>query len=328
MKKLLFFLLLLPTLSFGQWVNQLAFRYAYKGTYNDSVLRVPVINSNRAFYSDKDSIGRLFFRPDSVKLFGHFPGNVIKALVTYDSIIGLKNQNLSTFIQNQKSTAQTGDYYVTGQGISASLNNYNAVTNTYTPFHSFATDALDTTKRLWSIGISGATGAPSNGGGNLVFRSYTNAGLFVANAMTVLRGGQLIVSSSISVPVVNFSGGVTGGGSSISTGASIANTLAHGGATYNNGTSTVTGDYTTSSTDTWINVNNTAANCTITINAPGSGLAAAGRIYYIKKISNNAFTVTIVVAGGATIDGSSSAVISSYNSSVLLHDDGTSWFIY
>lgn len=328
MKKLLFFLLLIPTLSFGQWINQLSFRYAYKGTYNDSVLRIPVINSNRAFYSDKDSVGRLFFRSDSVKLFGHFPGNIIKTLVTYDSIVGLKNQNLSTFIQNQKSTVQTADYYISGQSISSTLNNYNAVTNTYTPFHSFGTDALDTTKRLWSIGLRDATGAPSNGGGNMVFRSYTNAGAFIGNVMTLLRTGTVQVSGSILVPTLNTAGGTTSGGSTIGVGAAFTGSLAHGGATYNNGTSTVTGDYTALSTDTWINVNN-SVNCTITINNPGSGLAAAGRLYYIKKISNNAATVTIVCSlGGVTIDGSSSAVISSFNSAITLHDDGTNWFVY
>lgn len=305
------------------WLNQ-PYNYEWKRGIFDSTLRIPVISSNRAFYSNKDSIGLLWFRPDSAKLFGRFPGNIIKEIVTYDTILSIKNGS----IHNQKLAAQTADFYISGQGISSTYNTYNAVTNTYAPFHSLGTDALDTTKRLWSIGLRDVTGAPSNGGGNLVFRAYTNAGLFVANVMTVLRSGVLQVSGSISAPTINAFGGTTAGGSSISAGGSFTTTLAHGGATYSNGTSTVTGDYTTATTDTWINVNN-SANCTITINNPGSGLAAAGRVYYIKKISNNAFTVTIVCSNGTSlIEGATSLVISSFNTSKLLHDDGTSWFVY
>lgn len=304
------------------WLTQ-PYNYDFKRGIFDSTLRVPIISSDRAFYSNKDSIGLLWMRPDSVKLFGRFPGNIIKELVTYDTLLSLKNNT----IKNQKLISQSADYYISGQGISASYNTYNAVTNTYAPFQSFATDAIDTTKRLWSIGIQGATGAPSNGGANLVFRSYTNAGLFVANAIAVTRGGGLFAAQTLNAPSVVVAGGTIAGGSTIGVGGSFSTTLANGGAIYNNGISTVTGDYTAISTDTWINVNN-SANCTITINAPGSGLAAAGRIYYIKKISNNANTVTIIASGGATIDGSSSVIMSTFNASVTLHDDGTSWFVY
>lgn len=329
MKRILIIIFLLQALhatAQTSWIIQ-PFNYEYKRGLFDSSLRVPVMNTDRAFFTNKDSIGLLWFNADSIKLLGRFPGNIIKSFVTYDTIVALKNQQLSNFIQNQNLATQTANFRISGNGSSATYNTYNASAAAYSPFYSLATDAIDTTKRLWSIGLQLTPGI-GNSGANIVFRSYTTTGVFIANAMSISRSGNATAPIFNATTQLTTLGGTGGGGITLGTGASISSTLAHGGATYSNGTSTVTGDYTTSNTDTWINVNN-SANCTITINNPGSGLAAAGRVYYIKKISNNAATVTIVCTlGGVTIDGNSSAVISAYNSSITLHDDGTNWFIY
>lgn len=334
MKKLILLLLLaLPTISFGQWVGQLSFKYAYKGTYNDSVLRIPVINSNRAFYSDKDSVGRLFFRPDSVKLFGHFPGNVIKTLVTYDTILSLKNNT----IKNQLLTDQTADFAISGVGSAAKLTTFNSSVAGFNRYLVLGHSGTDTTQQSWSIGLTGiGGGGPGFAGNTLTFRSHTTTGGFINDVMTLTRGGLLTLTGQEKIGTGTVTG-VTGVSPTLTVvnsviigqGLAIGQSFFQKGAIYNSGAVTITTDYTIQPLDLFINVNNTA-NCTITIPAAAAqGNGLDGRIFYIKKTINNAFTVTIVVSGGTqTIDGSASAVISAFNASVMLHDDGTNWFVY
>lgn len=87
---------------------------------------------------------------------------------------------------------------------------------------------------------------------------------------------------------------------------------------------TVTSSTTLNTTQHTILVNN-SANVTITLPAAST---CSGREYVIKKISNNAFTVSIDPNGSENIEGSSTPqVISTYLNSFTIQCDGTSWWI-
>jgi hypothetical protein len=86
---------------------------------------------------------------------------------------------------------------------------------------------------------------------------------------------------------------------------------------------TVTGSSILTSNDYTVLVNNASA-VSITLPAPASN---TGAVLNIKKVSNNESGVTLVVAGGATIDAAASYVMSTYNKNIQLQCDGTSWYI-
>lgn len=69
---------------------------------------------------------------------------------------------------------------------------------------------------------------------------------------------------------------------------------------------------------------NNSSNITITLPTASS---CTGRIYHLKKISNNANTITINAATGVTIDGSATATITTYNQSLTIQSSGTVWVI-
>jgi hypothetical protein len=87
---------------------------------------------------------------------------------------------------------------------------------------------------------------------------------------------------------------------------------------------TVTTSTTLNTTYHTILVNN-SANITITLPAAAT---CAGRVYVIKKISNNASTVSIDPNASENIEGSSTPqVISTYLNSFTIQCDGTAWWI-
>lgn len=55
--------------------------------------------------------------------------------------------------------------------------------------------------------------------------------------------------------------------------------------------------------------------------------ANTGRIYFIKKISTNTNTVTVLPSGSDKIDGSPSYVINSANKCIQIQSNGSSWYI-
>jgi hypothetical protein len=69
---------------------------------------------------------------------------------------------------------------------------------------------------------------------------------------------------------------------------------------------------------------NNSSNITVTLPTASS---CTGRVYHLKKISNNANTITINAATGVTIDGSATATITTFNQSVTIQSSGTAWFI-
>lgn len=275
------------------------------------------MNTDRAFFTNKDSIGLAWIRPDSVKLFIRFPGNVIKSIVTYDSIISLKNST----IQNQNFYSQSANYSITGIGSNALTNIAKSSAATFTSYLHLSHDGIDTSKKAWAIGMMGTpstSGPTTPTGDSLKFRSCNNSGAYVSDVLTLTRQGAVFIPGALTLGAVNSSAQQL----LINGSANIVKDMAVRGITNytslkERAISTVTTDYTLTSTDLYVNVNNTA-NCTITLPLPGFY-----GVYHIKKISNNVATVTIVGPNGTElIDGSTSMVLTAYNEAKTMHDNG------
>jgi hypothetical protein len=86
---------------------------------------------------------------------------------------------------------------------------------------------------------------------------------------------------------------------------------------------TVTDNTTLTESNYTVLANNTS---NMTISLPAAA-ANTGRIYFIKKISNNGSTVTVTPSGGETIDGASNYSISAYNRSIQVQSNGSAWYI-
>jgi hypothetical protein len=319
MKRILIIICLLQALhttAQTSWIIQ-PFNYEYKRGIFDSSLRVPVMNTDRAFFTNKDSIGLAWIRPDSVKLFVRFPGNIIKSIVTYDSIISLKNST----IQNQNIYSQSANYSISGIGSSALTNIAKTAAATFTSYLHLSHDGIDTSKKAWAIGMMGTpstSGPTTPTGDSLKFRSCNNSGAYFSDVLTLTRQGGVYVPGLLTLGLVNSSASQL----LVNGSANIVKDIAVRGLTNytflrERGIVTVTTDYTMLSTDLYVNVNN-SANCTITL--PLSTYS----VFHIKKVSNNAATVTLIGPNGTElIDGSTSYVLNSYNESRTLHDNGS-----
>ena len=92
-------------------------------------------------------------------------------------------------------------------------------------------------------------------------------------------------------------------------------------ALYNPSVTTVTGSYSVLSTDNTVLVNNSAA-VNISLPNPANN---AGRKITVKKISNNAFGVTILGYSGGFLDAYNSYVISRQYGLLTIQSDGANW---
>lgn len=85
----------------------------------------------------------------------------------------------------------------------------------------------------------------------------------------------------------------------------------------------VTAGTTILSTDYTLLINNTAA---INISLPDATLHA-GRIFIMKKVSNNPDPITVIPTSTQTIDGNTNTVIALYNDVLHIQSDGANWQI-
>src|SRR5688572_16036142 len=294
------------------------FWYKYRGLISDSASRMPVLNMWYAPYTNQDSAGLIWWYPAQNSFAGKW-GTTTRLFASQDYI------NTAAIV-NQFTAPQTGNFVITGNGAASKFISYNTAGATFLRHYVLATDAIDTTKQVWSLGLSGgaSSGGPIHAGGSLVFRSYTNTGAVLSDALALGRTGNLTLTGSL-----NTNGAIaTVAGISAGSGIQAGNGISYTGGLLENTTVTVTGDYTVLTADRYVNVNN-SANCTITIPAAVAAASGQGRTLDIKKISNNSFTVTLVVAGGVqTIDGAANFVISKYNDAAKIHDNGSNWFVY
>ena len=111
---------------------------------------------------------------------------------------------------------------------------------------------------------------------------------------------------------------------SIAAGTSPNSTIQIGGSLAT-AVSTKTASYTAGTQDHTILCNTSAGALSISLPSPSG---ATGRIYAVKKISNDANAVSIVTYyGSSTIDGQSTYTLASQYNSVIITTDGTSWYV-
>lgn len=212
--------------------------------------------------------------------------------------------------------------------ISSPIHNaYNTSGIPFTSYYNLSHDGVDTSKKAWSIGLMGtpATSGPTTPtGDSLKFRSCNNSGVFFTDVMTLARQGFVSIPGSLTLGVVNGSGQplLVNGSAKFTKDIAVVGT---GNTSFvrESKSVTVTGDYTVLQADLYINVNN-SSNCTITL--PLSPTS----VFHIKKISNNASTVTIIGPNGTElIDGSISYVMSAFNDhATIREEDATNYYIY
>lgn len=87
--------------------------------------------------------------------------------------------------------------------------------------------------------------------------------------------------------------------------------------------SVIAGNITLGPNDYTTIINNSAA---VTVTLP-SAASNKGRIYNVKKISNNAMNITIQAQSGDLIENGSSFIFNIYNKSVQIQSSGTAWYI-
>jgi len=88
---------------------------------------------------------------------------------------------------------------------------------------------------------------------------------------------------------------------------------------------TKTANYTATGADCVILCNPASGNITITL--PVTNITA-GKVFYVKRITSLLNILTVVVTGGALIDGAASAVVSALTfADMQVVFDGTNYFI-
>ena len=87
---------------------------------------------------------------------------------------------------------------------------------------------------------------------------------------------------------------------------------------------TATATFTADANDLVILSSATAASFTINLPAAAD---VSGQVYHIKKIDSSANTITVDANGSETIDGATTAVLTTQYESIQIVCDGTEWWI-
>jgi hypothetical protein len=93
---------------------------------------------------------------------------------------------------------------------------------------------------------------------------------------------------------------------------------------------TVAADYAAGDGDHTILVDASAGPVTVTLPSvlPAAGGQNPGRIYVVKKIDDGPNVVTVVAAGGASIDGAAAYALRIWREWVLLQNDAVAWWVW
>lgn len=177
---------------------------------------------------------------------------------------------------------------------------------------------------LVNIGIPFSVSKSTTAGSSNVYLSNTNNTSGVYNLISNIQNTS---SSSFvfNATVAGIDKFVVKGDGNVGVGTSTPTSTMHVAGSFATAITTVTGTSTLDATHHTVNVNNSA---NVTINLPAAS-GCPGRIYFIKKISNNAFTVSIDPNGSENIEGSSTPqVLGAYLNSFTIQSDGTGWWIY
>lgn len=177
--------------------------------YPDSLLKVPVLNSNRTFATAStnglsvDSIGQTWIRPDSIKLFVRFPGNVIKAIATEDSIRGLRFQLPSLAILNQNTGVQTGNWNISGSGKVGTYLDYTS--QGATPSYAKGRVFYDNNSESLSY-MDDISGTSIQMGQESIVRARNNTGSTITNGSLVYVSGAIGQNPTIALARADIAG--------------------------------------------------------------------------------------------------------------------------
>lgn len=190
---------------------------------------------------------------------------------------------------------------------------------------SFWVSGSSRTNGVHSMGSASRITGTGTGASNVALFSFRQSdnSTETGSVGDVSSGNSDIALSSTSGDVVFVTSGVKARVSGTNTTFGVAGS-------FGAATATVTGTTTLTAAHYTLRCNNSA---NIVVNLPAAASAfnsseGHGRIYVIKKVSNNAFTVTITANGAEQIDGiSTTSVITTFNTSITIQSNGTGWDI-
>lgn len=204
----------------------------------------------------------------------------------------------ANYIQNQISSAQTAESWITGRQRAIAFEALSAAGS--------GGIMLKTTGSLlrWLIRSNTAETGSGNTGSDLTIFNFDDAGTTISQALVLKRSNGYL--------------GINPGGVDPTSFLSVSGSVAMA-------TNTVTVTTALTSAHHTLNFNNSA---NVDANLPAAA-SCPGRIYVIKKISNNAFTVSIDPNGSETIEGTTTPItLTTYLSSITIQSDGSGWWVY
>lgn len=303
--------------------------------FADSTAKMPALNTNRTFATNRDSIGQFWMRLDSAKMFIRRPGNIINAVAIEDTTRALRwaiASGSGLYIQNQSAADQNASWRISGQARILGSTSYKMFM-----------ERANSTSQLAVIGFKtgvdtiGYVGLPSLNSneislnsikGRVSIRTPRDSAIVLGQlnteiAYVSLRRGKMAIGDTVSVNA-NYPVEIQ---SYQDTSLNARRRVLAGGIMTNAGfwgnirIASVTGNV---SVDDFTVLGNTSGgNITLTLPPAASSM---GKILHFKKTSSTN-TMTIQGNGAEQIDNANTYVISTFLASVTIHCNGVTWYI-
>lgn len=277
-----------------KWLMMPAFPVENDRFFDTSALYIKTLNVYGGIKSDTLDINGIYLGGGSAGQY--LTLDATGKLVTPITLPSFAPSSGSTnYIQNQSASAQpSSSFWVSGSSRTNGVH------------------SMGTTSRI--LGTN--TGAANVG----VLSFYENNGTVEKGQVGDVSSGNSDIALSSAAGDVVF---VAGGSGKVRVGASTAALQVTGGVLLP--TSTITGTTTLNAATNYTLRCNNSTN--IVVNLP-SAVGIAGQMFVIKKVSNNANTVTITANGAEQIDATASTkVLSTFNDFVRIQSNGTGWDI-
>ncbi len=301
-------LLLISHVSLSQnvtWMLQ-PFRYQYRMVKTDSALILPALNQAYVSFSNRDSVGAIWYNTGLSKFQG-------KAGVTTKSFV---LEDYSGFIQNQNTTNQVADFRIANSG--SIMGNLGIGVTAPGSIKMNIVGAGVTQARMGYDGSNYCNFTVGSNGTMTEDLTGTNPKFVFGKGVNIL--GTNYVQDSLAVGIAVPTQKLDVNGNSRITGIETVGGLSAGAMFIQDTTLTTTATVTDTKTTFW--VNNSGA---MTVNLP-TAVGRKSRIYIIKKVGNNANAVTIDPSGTQTIDGNLTVDLVTQYDFIVIQTDGTNWF--
>jgi hypothetical protein len=245
-------------------------------------------------------------------------GDVSIFLPTFGDCVGLESDGTTWRVIT---TTIGGKFAIRTVTATATMNSYDwglLVNNTAAAVITLPTASTVTGKTYWikksSNNAFAVTITGAEQGVDVALSSFNDSVFIQSNGTS-----YFVISRSIAVGTPTLNQVLTAGGTSALS-MSVGSFTSTGSFSLNQSTITASTTLTDAQTTVW--ANNAAA---IVVSLPTSA-GRAGRIYIIKKVSANAFAVTIDPAGTETIDGLTTVDLTTQYDFIVIQSDGTNWF--